>query len=348
MAPTDYTYFDYGQGDPSREPTNIGGFVPLARVYAYEPMPKELADDQRQYLLGAQANVWGEYISTPEYLEYMLFPRLLAFAEAVWTPAAVRDYADFRRRLPYQLDRLDRQQVRYRIPEPDGLGDFYTTSDDHALVELRSVVPDSLIYYTLDGSEPSESSWRYQAPLQIALQPNRKVVLNLIVVVPGRAHSVVYGATFLRRPLLEAIGDAPRQPGLQYSLEDGKFTSARGVGQRAPALVGVTDSLDLQQFNRTTDYGSRFYGLVSVPADLYYPFAVESDDGSILEIDDELVVDNDGNHPSRSLTGHLPLRHGLHKLSLSYFQAEGGATLRLSWAVSGGELQPLGGVSLFH
>jgi hexosaminidase len=259
-----------------------------------------------------------------------------------------RDYESFRHRLPYQLDRLDRQQVRYRIPEPDGLKDFYTTTDDHAIVELHSVVPASLIYYTFDGSEPNETSLRYQGPQRIALQTNQKVDLKLMVVAPGGRHSVVYGATFLRRPFLEAIGDAPRQPGLAYSLVDGNLTSARSVWQHTPASRGVTDSLDLQQFKRSSDYGISFDGFVNVPTDGYYRFAVESDDGSVLQIDDEVVVDNDGNHAGRIVTGHIPLRHGLHRFKLGYFQAEGGATLRVSWAASEGELQLLTGNSLSH
>jgi len=348
MSPTDYCYFDYNQGDPSREPANIGGYVPLEKVYGYEPIPKELPDERRQYLLGAQANVWTEYISTPDYLDYMLFPRLLAFSEAVWSPAVGRDYESFRHRLPYQLDRLERQQVRYRIPEPDGLKDFYTTTDDHAIVELNSVVPASLIYYTLDGSEPNETSPPYQGPLQIVLQTNQKVNLKLIVVAPGGRHSVVYGATFLRRPFLEAIGDAPRQPGVAYSLVDGTLTSVRGIGQHAPASSGVTDSLDLQQFKRSSDYGISFDGFLNVPVDGFYRFAVESDDGSALQIDDEVVVDNDGKHASRIVTGHIPLRHGLHRFKLGYFQADGGATLRVGWAPSEDELQPLTGAFLSH
>jgi len=82
---------------------------PLARVYGYEPVPKALSADDAKYILGAQANLWTEYIATPEHVEYMVFPRLLALAESVWSPAAVKDYADFMRRLPYQLGRLDKQ-----------------------------------------------------------------------------------------------------------------------------------------------------------------------------------------------------------------------------------------------
>lgn len=348
MTPTDYCYFDYGQGDPKREPKNIGGFVPLDRVYGYEPIPKELPENKRQYVLGAQASVWTEYIATPDYLEYMVFPRLLALSEAVWSPAAGRDYADFHHRLVYQLERLDQQDVHYRIPEPDGLKDFYTTTSDHARIELHNLLATSRIYYTLDGSDPGETSPRYEAPLQLALPLNEKRVLNLIVVAPGGRRSAVYGASFLRRPYTEATAEVAREPGLRYSLIEGAFKSVRGFDEITPIASGVTESLELQQFNRPSNYAVRFEGAVSVPADSYYQFAVESDDGSVLEIDDETVVDNDGNHPSLMVTGHIPLRRGLHKFRLRYFQAEGGATLRVSWAAAEGELQPLTGPSLFH
>ena len=99
MAPSEYCYFDYNQGDPQREPASIGGFIPLEKAYGYDPIPKELQGKERDYVLGAQANVWTEYIATPEYLEYMLFPRLLAFSEAVWSPIAGNHYDDFRRQL---------------------------------------------------------------------------------------------------------------------------------------------------------------------------------------------------------------------------------------------------------
>jgi hexosaminidase len=75
---------------------------------------------------------------------------------------------------------------------------------------------------------------------------------------------------------------------------------------------------------------------------------VESDDGSLLQIDDEVVVDNDGNHASRRLTGHIPLRQGFHKIKLLYFQSEGNAGLGVSWGASGAELQPLPEAALYH
>jgi len=348
MAPSDYCYFDYNQGDPQREPASIGGFTPLEKVYGYDPIPKELKGKERDYILGAQASVWTEYIATPEYLEYMLFPRLLAFSEVVWSPIAGNDYDDFRRRLAHQFARLDKQDVQYRIPEPDGLKDFYTTTDDHAVVELRSLVPAAEIYYTLDGSQPMDNSLRYQSPLQIPLQPDQKIVLNLVVVAPGGRRSVVYGATFQRRSYRDAIRIDAKQPGLTFALYEGKFTSAQSIELGTPAVRGITSSFDLQQFSRLLDYGISFDGYLSVQSDDFYQFAVDSDDGAVLEIDDEVVVDNDGIHGSRVVTGHIPLRQGVHKFKLRYFQSQGGEMLRVSWAGSEGAVQPLAGFALYH
>ena len=347
MTPSEYTYFDYYQGDARLEPLSIGGFIPLEKAYAYEPVPKQIAKDKEKFILGAQAQLWTEYVATPEHAEYMMFPRLLAFAEAVWSPPAVRSYDDFRRRLPYQLGRLDKQDVRYRIPEPEGLKDFYTTSQDHAVVALSPPLPGAQMFYTLDGSEPSDASTLYRAPLQIALRPEQPESLKLVVVTPQGRRSVVYGATFLRRAYLEPIR-IEVQPKLAFVLYDGKFASVRDIERGVKVARGTTESLDLQQFGRALNFAVQFEGFLKIDSDDFYQFVVDSDDGAVLEIDDEVVVDNDGNHAPRTIAGHVPLRRGLHKFRLRYFQAEGGSSLGVSWAKPGGPLQPLEGSALYH
>jgi hexosaminidase len=347
MAPSEYCYFDYGQGDARREPANIGGFTPLDKAYGYEPIPRQLVNHGGKSILGIQANVWTEFIATPDYLEYMLFPRLLAFAEVAWSPQAGRGYENFRSRLPFQLARLDAQHVNYRIPEPEGLHDLYTTSDEQTIIELR-VDPGSLIRYTLDGSEPGEASPRYGSPIRVPLPLGQSTRLNLVVVAPGGRRSVVYGATFLRRAPLEAKPYDAAQPGLKYAVFEGRFNTVQDVSQGAPSQSGYTHSLDLAQFGRSLNYGIHFEGYLKVPLDAFYRFAVDSDDGAVLRIDDEVVVDNDGEHASRELIGRIPLQQGFHKLQLSYFQAQGGATLRVGWAGAQDVLQPLEGSALFH
>jgi hexosaminidase len=114
MSPTSHCYFDYAQAKGPAEPEAIGGFVPLETVYAFEPIPPELSADQRHHVLGAQGNVWTEYIWTPKEAEYFAFPRAAALAEVVWTPAQGRNYADFLARLAGHNRRLDQLGVNYR------------------------------------------------------------------------------------------------------------------------------------------------------------------------------------------------------------------------------------------
>jgi hexosaminidase len=119
MAPTSHTYLDYYQSrDTAREPLTIGGHVPLDSVYAFEPVPPELSDPAlARHVLGAQAQLWTEYMPTPKHVEYMAWPRLAALAEVVWTPRGRRDLADFRARLATHLGRLDVLDVGYRPNE---------------------------------------------------------------------------------------------------------------------------------------------------------------------------------------------------------------------------------------
>jgi hexosaminidase len=123
MAPGSHTYLDkYESRDTVREGLAIGGYLPIDTVYAFEPVPAELSPEQARHVLGAQAQLWTEYMADPKRVEYMAFPRLAALAEVVWTPRDRKDFADFRRRLDTHLRRLDALDVAYRRPEPRAAG----------------------------------------------------------------------------------------------------------------------------------------------------------------------------------------------------------------------------------
>ncbi len=117
MTPTSHCYFDYYQADPEQEPLAIGGLTPLDTVYDFEPIPEALSPDEARHVLGAQGNVWTEYMATTDDVEYMVFPRMLALSEVVWSPRDARNWNDFVRRLPRHLRRLDALGVNYRPPE---------------------------------------------------------------------------------------------------------------------------------------------------------------------------------------------------------------------------------------
>ena len=115
MTPTKYCYFDYYQStNQTKEPKAIGGYLPLGQVYKLEPVPAELAASFRPHIIGAQANLWTEYVPNLKHAEYMAFPRLCALAEVAWSPPGARNYDDFMRRLPTHCQRLDQLGVNYR------------------------------------------------------------------------------------------------------------------------------------------------------------------------------------------------------------------------------------------
>jgi len=115
MSPDAYCYFDFYQSkDLSGEPVAVGGYLPLEKVYSFEPIPANLAAEFQPHILGAQANVWTEYLPSLQQVEYMTFPRLCALAEVVWSPKVSRNWDDFARRLRLHLQRLDRLGIHYR------------------------------------------------------------------------------------------------------------------------------------------------------------------------------------------------------------------------------------------
>jgi N-acetyl-beta-hexosaminidase/alpha-L-fucosidase len=123
MTPGQYVYFDHAQ-IRNEDSLNIGGYLPLQQVYSYEPIPKELAADEQHYILGAQANVWSEYMTNPRKVEYMIFPRLSALSEVLWSPKEKRNWKDFNKRLPAQFKRYalwNANAYQVYIPPADSL-----------------------------------------------------------------------------------------------------------------------------------------------------------------------------------------------------------------------------------
>ncbi len=108
-------YIDYYQSENrSNEPLAIGGFLPVEKVYSYEPVPKELIEEETKYIMGLQSNLWTEYVSNTNHAEYMLLPRLQAQAEVAWTPKEEKDLQGFLKRLEQDYKRLDKPGINYR------------------------------------------------------------------------------------------------------------------------------------------------------------------------------------------------------------------------------------------
>lgn len=353
MTPTDFMYFDYAQGNPLTEPLNIGGFVPLEKVYSYNPIPKELTAEEGKYILGAQANIWTEYLKKPENVEYMAFPRMLALSEVNWSPLESKNFDNFKRRLSAQFPRLDKQNVNYRIPEPKGLQNTLITDTGKAKIELFAPVERAKIFYTLDGSEPNENSAEYKTPLEIALNQSEKKELKTIVMLPNNRKSSVYSAVVLRRAYLDPVGNMiDKYNYANFAYYKNSFKSVAEMDKSEPTEKGTSQSIGLSQISKKQDlkepFGVIFDGLLKIENDGIYEFSLESDDGAVLMIGDEIVVDNDGLHSMQTKLGLIPLRKGLHRIKLKYFQGGGDATLNLRWGLKGQALRRINGNELYN
>ena len=118
MAPTTHVYLDYAQSQEPGELPNIGGNLPLEKVYSFEPVPPALTTEEARHILGAQGNIWTEYITSPGHVEYMAFPRLTAIAEVTWTPATKKNYEDFLKRMRVHEGRYRALDMNFRpVPE---------------------------------------------------------------------------------------------------------------------------------------------------------------------------------------------------------------------------------------
>lgn len=111
MSPGSHCYFDHYQGDPANEPLAFGGYTTVQKVYSYEPVPNELNAEQAKHILGAQGNIWTEYILSPEHVEYMALPRMAALAEVLWTPKEMRNEGDFIKRLELEFLKLEAMKI---------------------------------------------------------------------------------------------------------------------------------------------------------------------------------------------------------------------------------------------
>lgn len=175
MTPNSYLYFDYYQStDTEHDPLAIGGYLPLERVYSFEPTAG-IPEEYKKYVTGVQANLWTEYIPTFSQVEYMVLPRMDALAEVQWTNAP-KDFKAFLPRLVRMTELYDRLGYNYAKHIFDIRASFTTDGDKGEIVVTLETEGSADIHYTLDGSEPTATSPKYEAPLRIKQNAEVKAV----------------------------------------------------------------------------------------------------------------------------------------------------------------------------
>lgn len=168
MTPTSHCYFDYYQADPEFQPPAIGGLTTLEKVYSFEPTPPELNVQEATHILGAQGNLWSEFIPTPRQAEYMAVPRMAALAEVVWSSKENRNRDDFRQRMSHQYERLQALDVNYcKGSYAVSFQTVFDTLKQQIAISMDAEILDPEIRYSIDGSVPSVASKKYTRPVVV-------------------------------------------------------------------------------------------------------------------------------------------------------------------------------------
>ncbi|HSF46047.1 MAG TPA: family 20 glycosylhydrolase [Chitinophagaceae bacterium] len=175
MTPGNFCYFDKYQQEPAGEPEAIGGYLPLQKVYAYEPIPAALAKDKHHFVKGAQANLWTEYISSMEHVDYMLFPRIIALSEVLWSDPGGRNWEDFKSRLYRHYGLLQKLNVNYCRPSDKvEIRPRIDPLTKTAIVTLNTEQYKPQIRYTTDGTKPGIDSKIYAGNFEVVGTSNVK------------------------------------------------------------------------------------------------------------------------------------------------------------------------------
>jgi len=291
MTPSKPVYFDYSQ-TKNEDSLVIGGYNPLEQVYAYEPVPAALDTSKAKFILGAQANLWTEYITNDKKVEYQVLPRMSALAELLWTPKDKRSWSDFEQRLPMQFKRYEAWKANYSRAYYDLKTSILPGTTGATLlwkIESRRK-GDSIIFYNM----PSGPNCTELADARKKGKPERSVVKALPYTKPMKC-SGSYGYLAVRRganasPIIQefflnkATGKKvtmAHAPNEKYPGQGGAFSLVNGVyskkGLSYPDWLGwIGDDLDATiDLGKVTSFDSlRMHTLDQSGSWVYLPSSV--------------------------------------------------------------------------
>lgn len=317
MTPTSGgMYLDYYQCDSQVEPFAWGGYAPISKTYAYDPVPDTLrAMGKDKYVWGVQANAWSECMYTEDLVEYRVYPRILAVAEVGWTDAGKKDFGDFCRRLANAYVRMDCHGINYYMPLPEqpGRSMNHVAFLDTVSVAFGAAAPVEKMVYTLDGSEPDESSDVYANPLRF----DASGVIKIRSVLPSGKMSDVRTVNVERQTMLEARQVMPKDIGLSLRMADARCLTLKEMDAQTTwkdsVVARVEDMARLRpnKFANVEFYVADGIGYINVKEEGIYEF--RSDYTQVL-VDGVVAVDNEGQPQVNSKGGRsLALRKGWHQ-----------------------------------
>lgn len=327
MSPTSHLYLDYSYDA-----------ISTAQVYSYDPIPKELTVEEAKHVLGAQGNVWTEWLPDQADIERMAYPRIAALAEATWTPLEKKSWPDFATRLGLLTPTFDRLGVKYRIDAPNISPSLFLT-DEYVKPNPPTAIP----------------GWQ----LMLDQGPNGAIPLTgtyaAMMVPTGAKINFFYrrdsdGAVSPSTTVQNTRGNRREDiEGLESGLN--LWTSAGAFSKAPTSLRGtpsVATTIDVSKRPAAEKYALRFAGFIRLPESGEYTFTVRSDDGSVLKVGGVTFVDHDGEHAASGKSATVWAKAGVYPFDLGYFDAGGANSLSVTVKGPDGKEGPIPTSWLWH
>jgi hexosaminidase len=318
MTPWTPCYFYVYQGK-YKEPVAGGNYNLLKDVYEYDPVPRELNENEAKYILGGQGCAWSEYMPEPDIAEYMIFPRLSALSEVLWSEKSQKNWDDFLVRMDKQYLRLDYYDINYRVDYPDNYGFINRFIEDQVTVTLSNVIHGSEIRYTTDGTDPDETSPLYTEPIVLNLSGQNPLTLKSRTFMPNGRKSAVHEGEFVKLEWNKALSPEQIEPGLKYQYFKKEILSFNEIPS-SPDNQGTIENIKFPAGIANDFFALTYEGFIKVPAKGVYDFNLSSGSGkAVLYINNINLVDNSADLPRYyEQTGKIALEEGYHKLKLNY------------------------------
>ncbi len=339
MTPNSFVYLDHYQNDPKDEPLAIGGFLPLEKVYSFNPIPDSFTLQEGKHILGVQGNLWTEYMKTSDQVEYMAYPRASAIAEIGWTPQAERNFDSFLVRLEQFYKRLDILDVNYfyAIPKPETKNTKIGFTDK-TTITLKVPLPGSEVRFTTDGSDPSTTSQLYKRPIKVTETSRIKAIT---VKKNGETSAPLVISVNKIEYTEPAANLNPTENGMSYQYFPAFFKSVKEMNDKTPAAAGTVTSGFIPRVADAPAFGLILEGFFKAEKEGLYHFHLSSDDGSILYLGDKELIDNDGLHSNQTESGSAALRKGFYPFKIMFAEGGGGYNLEVEVEMPDGETRKL-------
>ncbi len=309
---------------------------PLKQVYDYEPVPKTFTMDQAKQVKGVQACFWGEWIANFKRLQYQMFPRIMALAETAWTGKSAKNYDDFMQRLSKQYDRLDAMHIYYYIAPPD-IGKHLVLVDS-TLINMGKSPNGMTIYYTTDGTRPNKQSKKYEKPFYVTDNGMLKAIMYR-----GDVSSEVMTTKIEKQNYMSALNIEAQSGQINRCVVLKKCKDVENAHLPQNPQWTLVKTIDMGEYANHSSFALFFDGYFKAEKDGVYTFSTRSDDGSLLYINNKLVVDNGKNHSVKNESGAIALAKGWHHLKIAFYEAGGEGALSVYYAPQGEALKLLQG-----